>query len=81
MSDLRLLAIQQRDPRIAAAQALEAHADELSGMLDDLTERERALRWEARLLREAVEQEREVEAMQAAADRIAPLGRGRRRTG
>jgi hypothetical protein len=78
MSSLRLLAVQSLDPRIAAAQALERHADEVSAMLDDLTNREAALRWEARLLREAVEQEREVAAMREEADRVVPM---RRRSG
>ena len=74
---LRLLALDALDPRIVAAQCLERAADETAGMLDDLTDREARLRHEARLLRAAVEESRELEEIQREADRIVPMQRNK----
>lgn len=78
MTSLRLLALQSLDARIVAAQALEREADATAGLLDDLTNRERRLRYEARRLRRDVEEDQEVEQIVADADaELVPGRRGR----
>lgn len=76
---LRFLALNAQDARLAAAEVLDYHADELAMLRGDLEQRERCLRHEAALLREAVADDREAAEWQREADReLLPVRRRRR---